>query len=133
MEVASFTANFSLLSDAPSQNEDTNEEPAVIAKTPQHHLGKAKSTRMKPGSAVRLDKNTGKSSHRQTFAALEADSSDEISEEDDRLELPPSKRRIEQQSKRLRGHVRGRQRNLKARHQSRLSIPTLKAKARKRG
>ncbi|KZP05641.1 WD40 repeat-like protein [Athelia psychrophila] len=89
MDVASFTANSNLLSDAPSQNEDTNEKPAVIAKTPQHHLGKAISTCMKTGPTVRLDKNAGESSHHHTFPALEADLSDEIVEEDDRLETPP--------------------------------------------
>ncbi|KZP29632.1 hypothetical protein FIBSPDRAFT_851198 [Athelia psychrophila] len=74
MDVASFTANSGLLSDAP------------MRPVP---LGKAISTRMKPGPTVRLDEDAGESSHCQTFAALEADSSDEIVEEHDRLEPPP--------------------------------------------
>ncbi|KZP19718.1 hypothetical protein FIBSPDRAFT_557490 [Athelia psychrophila] len=134
MDVASFTANSSLLSDAPSQNEDVNEEPAVITKTPQHHLGKAISTRMKPGPTVRLDKNAGESSHRQTFAALEADSSDEIVEEDDCLEPPPKLGKRDRTA--VKEAPRTRQRSTK-KPESQASKPavdpTLKAKARKRG
>ncbi|KZP05625.1 hypothetical protein FIBSPDRAFT_872728 [Athelia psychrophila] len=121
MDVASFTANSNLLSDAPSQNEDTNEEPAVIAVTLQHHLGKAISTRMEPGKTA---------SHRQTFATLEADSSDKIVEQDDRLEPPPKL------GKRDRTAVTEAPRTYqKPESQASKSAvdPTLKAKARKRG
>ncbi|KZP10344.1 hypothetical protein FIBSPDRAFT_218403 [Athelia psychrophila] len=43
-----------------SQNKDLNEKPAVIAKTPQHHLGKAISTRMKPGPTASGQERRGK-------------------------------------------------------------------------
>ncbi|KZP09254.1 hypothetical protein FIBSPDRAFT_938557 [Athelia psychrophila] len=120
--VKSMNGEMAKLLDIQSQNEDTNEKPAVIAKTPQHHLGKAISTCMKTGPTVRLDKNAGESSHRQTFATLETDSSDEIVEQDDRLEPPPKL------GKRDRTAVKEAPRT----RQSAVD-PTLKAKARKRG
>ncbi|KZP02524.1 hypothetical protein FIBSPDRAFT_972832 [Athelia psychrophila] len=109
--VKSMYGEVARLLDIQSQNEDTNGEPAVIAKTPQHHLGKAISTCMKTGPTVLLDENAGESSHRQTFATLEADSSDEIV-------LGKKDRTAVKEAPRTR--------------QSAVD-PTLKAKARKRG
>lgn len=50
---------------------------------------KPTSSRMQTTLITRLDKNHTKNSQRQTFAALEEDSSDDIIEEYDRQEPPP--------------------------------------------